>query len=113
MVLCRPARLHFNQRGPFLSAQMEGKVLHLRRSHLELFDRLGCSEEDPRASLSDLSGEEREGIEVLRRLVFEHRLPPVASPLFEDMLVNTGLSFVPLDGKFRHASDPTSFFYLF
>ena len=59
------------------------------------------------AGLSDLLGEEKRGIDALRQLVSEHRLPLVASLLVEDTLVNMGLSFVPLKGEFRHVFGST------
>ena len=50
---------------------------------------------------------------MLKRLVSEQQLPPVASLLSEDMLVNVGLSSVPADDEFRHTSSLAPFFFFY
>ena len=64
-------------------------------------------------SLSNLSKEEKKGIDALKQLVFEHRLPLVASLLSKDTLVNIGLSFIPSDGEFRYVSGSAFFVHVY
>ncbi len=74
---------------------------------------IGTTWETPMKSpigLSRLSREESDGVAVLRGLVAEGRLPPVASLISEDALVNVGLSSVPAD---REPATTSSFLALF
>ena len=62
---------------------------------------------------SSPSGEEKKGIEVLKQLVFEQQLTLMTSLLFEDMLVNVGLSSMLVDGEFGYVFGITFSFHLF